>query len=619
MNAAAKAGTPLIRSRAEHCISRRDIDPDALKVLYRLIRRGHIAYLVGGGVRDLLLGRSPKDFDVSTDASPSQIKKQFRNCFLIGRRFRLAHIKYGEKIIETSTFRAQPKNDGDDLLQTDDNEFGTPEEDAMRRDFTINGLFYDIETFSVLDYVGGLHDLDRKLVHCIGDPNIRFQEDPVRMMRAVRFASRLGFTIEEKTLEAINTHAAEIDKASKPRVLEEIFRLYAYGSGEAAMKLLWQTGLMKMIMPEIAKVIDSFDDPLESPVWKYLSALDRGDLCVKSAGHSLMLAALILPSILCKLNKPDSAITQRGLSEHWRKIVEPLCERLKVPRRIREKLEHLIMSQYRFFSKAGKSFSKERFVQNEWFADALALYEIHLTAGGKDFFRANEWRELLEAAIEEAEENGSQYGDSSDSQSKRRRRGRRGGRRRNRNSATSENQNDDNAATEAVATNNTVETTEQKSQIQQEQTSGNDTPQPATNNNITAQTEQNGDNISESATDEHAPKKRKRRRRRKKKPVDAQNANSENNNQISENPEHNQGNQNNNNVQQNSGPAPAPQPQMAPITAIDILKQTTEEKEKQKKPRRRSRNKAIITDHRPSEAIPAFDRHSQAPHWLDEI
>ena len=199
---------PVIISRQDHCISRRLIDPDALKVMYRLRQADHVTYLAGGGVRDLLLGRKPKDFDVVTDAHPRQIKQLFRNCFLIGRRFRLAHIRFGTKIIETSTFRRQPppsdttSSDGS-LLQKRANTFGTPEEDARMRDFTINGLFYDISTYSVIDHVGGQKDLARRLIRCIGDPRIRFAEDPVRMVRAVRFASRMDFTIEKKTYRAI--------------------------------------------------------------------------------------------------------------------------------------------------------------------------------------------------------------------------------------------------------------------------------------------------------------------------------------------------------------------------------------------------------------------------------
>ena len=171
---------PVVYERAKHCISRKDIDPDALKVLYRLNALGYTAYLVGGGVRDLLLGRKPKDFDVGTSATPNGVKRAFRNCFLIGRRFRLAHIRFGEKVIETATFRRNSQTVGEIIEHAaegpfEDNTFGTPETDAYRRDFTVNGLFYNIKDFSVIDWVGGMKDLEGKVIRSIGDPEIRFR------------------------------------------------------------------------------------------------------------------------------------------------------------------------------------------------------------------------------------------------------------------------------------------------------------------------------------------------------------------------------------------------------------------------------------------------------------
>ena len=226
---------PVIVPRAEHPISRRDIDSDALKVLYRLHESGAVAYLVGGSVRDLLLSRRPKDFDIGTSAHPYQVKKLFRNCWIIGRRFRLAHVRFGLKTIEVATFRKHvpagtedepslPRREprrarsGAQAAPTPrscsrsehDNTFGTPEEDAFRRDFTINALFYDIATFSIIDYVGGLQDLKDGLIRCIGDPNERFQEDPVRMLRAIVMASRLGFRLDRPDRRC-HRHASRAD------------------------------------------------------------------------------------------------------------------------------------------------------------------------------------------------------------------------------------------------------------------------------------------------------------------------------------------------------------------------------------------------------------------------
>src|SRR5689334_14055187 len=238
-------GLPRVVPRADHAISRRLIDPDALKVLYRLHQNNFIAYLVGGGVRDLLLGRQPKDFDIGTSAHPYQVKKLFRNCWIIGRRFRLAHVRFGTKTIEVATFRRgippgtenEPTEPADereraDMLIRHDNTFGTPEEDAFRRDFTINALFYDIATFSIIDYVGGLKDLDERLIRSIGEPGVRFLEDPVRMLRAVVFAARLDFRIDEPILDAIDVHRHEIARAAPARLMEEYFKILRSGFAE---------------------------------------------------------------------------------------------------------------------------------------------------------------------------------------------------------------------------------------------------------------------------------------------------------------------------------------------------------------------------------------------------
>src|SRR5436190_7116627 len=268
---------PRIVPRAEHALSRRDVDPDALKVLYRLRQFEHVAYLVGGSVRDLLLGRRPKDFDVGTSAHPYQVKKLFRNCWIIGRRFRLAHVRFGPKVIEVATFRRQiePGEEivaegvpvpahpaegeeaagvsaaGSHHLIHRDNTFGTPEEDAFRRDFTINALFYDIATFSVIDYVGGLDDLKAAVVRAIGDPEVRMREDPVRMMRAVALAARLDFRIDPPVLEAIRRHRRDLARSSPPRLLEEYYKILRAGSSEKTFRDLAALGLLEPISKEL--------------------------------------------------------------------------------------------------------------------------------------------------------------------------------------------------------------------------------------------------------------------------------------------------------------------------------------------------------------------------------
>ncbi len=240
-------------------IPRELIDADADKVVRRLSRHGHKAYLVGGCVRDLLLEREPKDFDVSTSATPKEIRNLFRNCRIIGRRFTLAHIFFGPKIIETSTFRANPRDgqdeDDGELLIRRDNVFGSDTEDARRRDFTINGLFYDVEAEKVIDHVDGLRDLESRVIRTIGDPNIRFREDPVRMLRAIKFAARLDFAIGDETYDAILRHRSEITKCAAPRVLEEIYRLLRGGAAVRSMELLLETGLAAMLSTRLTALL----------------------------------------------------------------------------------------------------------------------------------------------------------------------------------------------------------------------------------------------------------------------------------------------------------------------------------------------------------------------------
>jgi len=223
-----KTPVPVVLARSQHNLSRKNIDPDALKVMVRLSRYGYQAYLVGGSVRDLLLSKKPKDFDVGTDAHPGQIKKLFRNCRIVGRRFRIVHVFFrGNKIIEVSTFRRSPQSSPADhahdtpSLKKGDNTFGLPHEDAQRRDLTINGLFYDISTFSILDYVGGIKDLKKGVIRTLGNPDVRFTEDPVRMLRAVRYAVRTGFDIAPETYDAILRKAPALKEINLSRLQEE--------------------------------------------------------------------------------------------------------------------------------------------------------------------------------------------------------------------------------------------------------------------------------------------------------------------------------------------------------------------------------------------------------------
>src|SRR5512144_2359961 len=244
-------------------IAQERLDPDAVKVIARLRHMRHQAYLVGGCVRDLLLGRTPKDFDIATDAHPGEVRAIFRNCRLIGRRFRLAHVYFrGGKIVEVATFRANPTDaaedlaEAGDLLITRDNVFGTAEEDARRRDFTVNGLFYDPFAGEVIDYVGGRADLEARRIATIGDPEIRMREDPVRALRAVRFAARLDFAIDPEVFAAMRRHAGELARCAPPRVLEETFKILRCGNAARALELLRASGALPVVLPALAEHLD---------------------------------------------------------------------------------------------------------------------------------------------------------------------------------------------------------------------------------------------------------------------------------------------------------------------------------------------------------------------------
>jgi len=288
---------PRILQRAEHPISRRDIDANVLKVLYRLAGAGFAAYLVGGSVRDLMLARRPKDFDVATSAHPQQVRDLFRNSRMIGRRFRLVHVFFGRQNVEVATFRKQAEAiaDSDDPMIHLDNTFGTPEEDAFRRDFTVNALFYSPQTFHVIDFPGGVNDLEARLIRTIGEPELRMREDPVRMMRAVRFAAKLGFEIEPATRAAIGRHRKDLAKASVPRLVEETYRTLGQNEAAHALVLMEELGLLEYVMPILSAYLKSRGATLaEQATVRNMAALGRTIASGFVPEHSMVLAALML-------------------------------------------------------------------------------------------------------------------------------------------------------------------------------------------------------------------------------------------------------------------------------------------------------------------------------------
>jgi poly(A) polymerase len=400
---------PRIIPRAEHPISRGYIDPDALRVLYRLHRGGFKAYLVGGSVRDLMTGRTPKDFDVGTDARPQEIRRLFRNSRIIGRRFRLAHILFeGGKVVEVSTFRRTPEREeaeagteGEtDLLIRSDNVFGTPEEDAVRRDFTINGLFYDIATYSVLDYVGGVEDLEKRLVRTIGDPFIRFREDPVRMLRACEFAARLKFQMEPSLLEAVAELKSELRRSAAPRVTEEMLDPLRRGWGHDTYRLWASTGLLGVILPELAEAVGPHEAPFATIFWRMLHDLDARREAGERADEPVLLGALFLPLVLTAIRRrgAGSRVDPAQILLVLENVVNPLALRMSLP----NFATHLVkQSLYTLGSLTGTRPDQpaaRRLVTRSWFRHSQALLSLYSKASGRYQEAAAAWQDVLARA-----------------------------------------------------------------------------------------------------------------------------------------------------------------------------------------------------------------------------
>ncbi len=443
---------PRIIPRSQHPISRDQIDPDALKVLYRLHRHGRIAYLVGGSVRDLLLGGTPKDFDVVTDAHPGEVKKLFRNSWIVGRRFRLVHVVFGRdrKVVEVATFRAKseiepppergkgassprpsaasrsgtkkaPATTGGGLLVTWENTFGTPEEDARRRDLSINGLFYDIATFSIIDYVGGLKDLQKRLVRTIGDPDIRFQEDPVRMMRAIKFSARLDLRIEKETLAALTRQAAGISLSAAPRVMEEIYRLLESGRAETSFRLLYETGLLLHLIPEIMPLADH----QQGFFWPNLRELDR----MVTAGEESVPRAVAMAVLLDGLVRPLLVSASTGgddLGERVQEIIKPIAMRLRMTRADTAKVIQMLIAQRHLLRPRGRRFSTAGFVRRGYFPGAYQILRIHIAVTGKHQDVIQRWDEHIKS-VDNDEGGGSEAPAAAAGTKRRRRRRRRPG------------------------------------------------------------------------------------------------------------------------------------------------------------------------------------------------
>ncbi len=394
-----------VLERSQHPLSRKLLDKNIVKVLYRLHRSGHKGYLVGGGVRDLLIGRRPKDWDVGTDASPQRVRRLFRNSRIIGRRFRLVHVYYPNEIIEVSTFRRDPdpedqRSGPDELLITDDNVFGSEREDAFRRDFTVNALFYNIGDFTIIDHVGGIDDLEARLIRTIGDPDVRFREDPVRMMRACELAARLEFTIEQETQRAIHRQREEIGKAAPARLTEELVQLLRCGHAGKALHWMMELGLLEYLLPEAYAMVAAGELGL-GEYGRVLPVVDGMIAEGRELTDVQLLSALLLPSVLLRRHDVE-ALDQRPvrrsqLVEIVREILEPFMERFALSRQRREGIVQAMLGLDQLRHSKWTPQRRARFVARPFFEDALTLLEILLAALGEPRDPLAAWQRARES------------------------------------------------------------------------------------------------------------------------------------------------------------------------------------------------------------------------------
>lgn len=372
------------------------IDRDALQVIHRLKEAGYTAYLVGGGVRDLLLNRTPKDFDISTSAKPEEIKRLFgRQCILIGRRFRLAHIRFGHKVLEVSTFRTGEMTE--DLI-THDNVWGSEQEDVLRRDFTINGLFYDPESQEVIDYVGGWEHLKEGTLHTIGNPEVRFKQDPVRMIRLLKFQARFGFSISQEVSEGLKACLSEINKSSPARVLEEMFRMMESCAAFRFFELMLESGLMHLLLPSLA---EAFNGAHGKTMLQYLQAVDSVN---KQASkfpieRPVLTAALIYPLLeneviaLAKdLNHPPHLGDVLSVTASLTRSVI-IGSFTHFPRRIVAIMNYILSTQYRLTPLKAKRQHSLRLFKIREFPMALRLLKIRALIDPKLQEVYIQWRE----------------------------------------------------------------------------------------------------------------------------------------------------------------------------------------------------------------------------------
>lgn len=389
---------PKIYHASDFDIAPENIDSDALYVVQRLKEAGHQAYLVGGSVRDLLTKKRPKDVDISTSALPEEVKNIFkRNCVLIGRRFRLAHLHFGRKILEVSTFRS---GEHETELVLQHNEWGTPQEDATRRDFTINGLFYDPEQHKIIDYVGGWEDIHQGILRSIGHAETRFKQDPVRMLRLLKFRARFGFEIEPETFHALLLCRDEIAKSSPARVLEEMLRMLESGASAPFFEAMSQYGLLSLIFPVLDHIIE---DQQGHEIYSFLQAADR---YTKSRGPGFLDRPTLLACLLFPLVKEELAnrYLNQGLMPHFGEISLVSSSIFKdviattftsFPRRLSSSTAFVLASQFRLTPLNGKRSYRTKLIHNKEFKDALRFLRLRALVDPDLEEEYQEWKRVF--------------------------------------------------------------------------------------------------------------------------------------------------------------------------------------------------------------------------------
>lgn len=410
---------PRVIPRQEHGISRKQLSPNALRILYRLRDNGFIAYLVGGCVRDLLLGRRPKDFDIATNATPGQIKRLFRNCRLVGRRFRLAHLHFQDELIEVATFRAAaPCDDPEDgctgtndperldrpprHLKDDagmvlrDNIFGTPEEDALRRDFTINALAYNIADFTIIDYASGLPDLQQKLIRPIGDPMARFTEDPVRMLRAIRFAASLEFAIEPATWEVIRSLSGTITRAAPARLYDEMLKLFLLGASRRTCELLDESGLLQALCPEYCSWLSAEEtDSRKARTLAILEGLDRMVHEGVSPSPPFFLSSFFGQYLEeCSLSRHLSGLPrQQALDASCTLLLQDLSRTIRIPVRIGSQVRAIHSIQHTLHKVPPRK--PHSLASRVEFGEGIAYLRLNADATGRNQNARSWWDDFL--------------------------------------------------------------------------------------------------------------------------------------------------------------------------------------------------------------------------------